>query len=132
MIFTKILNTLVIIAAIQGISSAGLFTDSQPKSVARKSSDIARSSSRAALGAVACLIAKPRPSVAQTPGWNKMRTTVGSEQAIAVAGDSSTLLLSSKKEQEPKDTENFINGLVSGAATRISKEVLLHPFDTGS
>ena len=32
--------------------------------------------------------------------------------------------------EDKKDDESLLNGLISGAATRISKELLLHPLDT--
>lgn len=65
----------------------------------------------------ACLLMRPKNAVAFSPVASTITTNTAS-------------IISSSVVVAVKDEESIVNGLISGAATRVSKELLLHPIDT--
>lgn len=120
---------LLALSIVEGVWSQGPFiTNSQPKAISYKASDVSRAST-SALGAALCLLSRPK-SVSARPLNNINLPLQGSPGLPTTLAANSALKTANAKGS--KDAETFIDGLVSGAATRISKEILLHPFDTGS
>jgi hypothetical protein len=64
------------------------------------------------------LLMRPKRSLALSPVVSTAVTT------------NAASIISSSVVVAVKDEESIVNGLISGAATRVSKELLLHPIDT--
>ena len=94
-------------------------TQSSPRSVrTSSSSSVASLGSKAFLTAVGGALLRSQPANAQSMVKSTNIVTAPLPNLLSVANENK------------KDDESLLNGLISGAATRVSKELLLHPLDT--
>ena len=74
--------------------------------------------SKAFLAAVGGALLRSQPASAQSSVKSNNFITAPLPTSLSVVNE------------DKKDDESLLNGLISGAATRVSKELLLHPLDT--
>ena len=120
------LPVLVFVVLINSIDAR--IVDSTPKTIGgHYTTNARRVASSSFLAAASALAMRSQPAVARTSsvsGAKELGEMVSSPSALPVAPVSLPLA------QETKDDDSLLNGMISGAATRISKELLLHPLDT--